>query len=124
MNSIAPFLIFYIGAALAGITRGWLRLFFMTLVPVLGAINLLAMPEGNVWELSLFDYQLTPVKVDRLSMLFGYLFHLATFIVLVFSFHVRDTLQHVAGLLYAGSALGAIFAGDLLSLFACLFSGS
>ena len=26
-------------------------------------------------------------------------------------------MQHVAGLLYAGSALGAIFAGDLLTLF-------
>ena len=117
MSNIAPFLIFYLGALLAGITRGRVRLLAMTLVPVLGAFNLFAMPQDHLWELALFDYQLTPVKVDRLSLLFGYLFHLATFIVLVFSFHVRDTLQHVAGLLYAGSAVGAIFAGDFLTLF-------
>ena len=31
--------------------------------------------------------------------------------------HVRDRTQQVAGLLYAGSALGAVFAGDLITLF-------
>lgn len=117
MSSVAPFLIFYLGGVLAAVTHGRLRLLAMMLVPVLGALNLSAMPEGTFWELSLLDYQLAPVKVDRLSLLFGYLFHLATFIALVFSFHVRDTLQHVAGLFYAGSAVGAIFAGDFLTLF-------
>jgi multicomponent Na+:H+ antiporter subunit D len=57
------------------------------------------------------------MRVDKLSLLFGYLFHLASFIAIVFALHVRDTTQQVAGLLYAGSALGAVFAGDLISLF-------
>lgn len=117
MSDIGPFLIFYIGAVLAGVLRGRVRLLAMLLVPIIGAANLLELPAGSVWAISLFDYELVPVKVDRLSLLFGYLFHLATFIALVFSFHIRDTLQHVAGLLYAGSAVGAVFAGDLLTLF-------
>jgi multicomponent Na+:H+ antiporter subunit D len=62
-------------------------------------------------------YQLEPVRVDKLSMMFGYLFHLAAFIAVVYALHVKDTLQHVAGLSYAASALGAVFAGDLLTLF-------
>jgi multicomponent Na+:H+ antiporter subunit D len=57
------------------------------------------------------------VRVDKLSLLFGYVFHLAAFIGLVFAWHVRDTLQHVAALTYAGSAVGAVFAGDLITLF-------
>ena len=89
----------------------------MLLVPIVGALNLLGMPQGTVWELRLFDYQLTPVVVDRLSLLFGYLFHLATFIALLYSLHLRDTLQQISGLLYVGSAVGAVFSGDLLSLF-------
>ncbi len=60
---------------------------------------------------------LEPLRVDRLSILFGYLFHIAAFLSVVFSLHLRDRLQHVAGLLYAGSALGAVFAGDYVSLF-------
>jgi multicomponent Na+:H+ antiporter subunit D len=57
------------------------------------------------------------MRVDKLSLLFGYLFHIASFIAVVYALHVRDTSQQVAGLLYAGSALGAVFAGDLITLF-------
>ena len=30
---------------------------------------------------------------------------------------MRDNIQHISGLLYVGSALGAVFSGDLISLF-------
>ncbi len=50
-------------------------------------------------------------------MLFAYLFCLASFIVTIFALQVNDTKQDVAGLVYAGSALGAVFSGDLLTLF-------
>jgi len=35
----------------------------------------------------------------------------------VYALHLEDNLQHVAGLIYAGSAIAAVFAGDLISLF-------
>ena len=65
----------------------------------------------------MLNYELTLVRVDRLSILFGYLFHLATFIGVIYSLHVKDTVQDVSGILYSGSALGAVFAGDLITLF-------
>ncbi len=117
MTSVAPFLIFFAGAALAAVTRGRPRAAVMLAVPLLGALNLWATVEGAHAQVALFDYTLTLVRVDRLSLLFGYLFHLAAFIAIVYSLHVRDTVQHAAGLLYAGSALGAVFAGDLITLF-------
>ena len=62
-------------------------------------------------------YELMPYRVDRLSLLFGYVFHIAAIIGVIFSLHVKDTMQHVSAVLYAGSALGAVFAGDLMTLF-------
>jgi len=116
-TSIAPFLIFYVGALLAALTRGPVRSAVMLAIPLVGAANLIGLDAGSPGTLSLFDYTLTWLRVDRLSLLFGYLFHLAAFIAIIFSLHLKDTTQHVSGLLYAGSAVGAVFAGDLITFF-------
>jgi len=117
MTSVAPFIVFYVGAVLVAVTRSWPRRAIMLSIPVVGAFNLFHLDGGPGLTWSLFDYTLMLVRVDRLSLLFGYLFHLAAFIAMIFSLHVRDTTQHVSGILYAGSALGAVFVGDLISLF-------
>lgn len=117
MSSFAPFLIFFFGALLVGITQGVARSTILIALPIVGAFNLYMMGQGIHLQVSLLDYQLTLVRADKLSMLFGYLFHLAAFIGIVFSLHLKDTTQHVSGVLYAGSALGAVFAGDLITLF-------
>ena len=57
------------------------------------------------------------LRIDRLSMVFGTIFHIAAFINVIYALHVKDDTQHVAGLIYVGSAIGAVFAGDLISLF-------
>ena len=57
------------------------------------------------------------MRVDRLSRLFGYLFHIGALLGIVFALHVRDRFEIVGALVYAGSALGAVFAGDLVTLF-------
>jgi len=116
-TSLAPFLIFLAGGILVAITRGVSRSVILLAIPILGALNLYTMGEGLYYQISLLNYELTLVRVDRLSTLFGYLFHLAAFLGVIYSLHVKDTVQDVAGILYAGSALGAVFAGDLLTLF-------
>ena len=117
IGDLPPFVLFVLGALLVPFFRGWSRLALLCLIPVAGAFNLFHMDEGTTWNLTLFSYELTPLRIDRLSLLFGYLFHLAAFLGIVFSLHVKDTSQHVVGLLYAGSAIGAVFAGDLITLF-------
>jgi multicomponent Na+:H+ antiporter subunit D len=44
------------------------------------------------------------------------IFLIAALLGVIYALHVQDTLQHVAALVYAGSALGAVFAGDLVTL--------
>ncbi|MEX0853396.1 MAG: Na(+)/H(+) antiporter subunit D [Bauldia sp.] len=117
MTSLPPFVVFFAGALLAVLTRGRARAAVLLAVPIVGAVNLAALAEGSGFEVQLLDYTLVLLRVDRLSFLFGLLFHLAAFLGIVFSLHVRDRVQEVATLLYAGAALGAVFAGDLITLF-------
>ena len=120
-SGLPPFLVFFAGAALAGATRGTVRKALLVLVPVLGAVNVAGVEAGDQLRMQLMGYALQPVRVDELSLLFGYLFHLAAFIAVVYSLHLKKgdsaTLQHVSAMVYAGSALGAVFAGDFISLF-------
>ena len=117
MLELPPFVPFFIGALIAAVTRGPLRNVVMVAIPIAGAWHLWMEPEGIHIQFAFLEYQLVPYRVDRLSLMFGYVFHIAAFIAIIYSLHVRDTLQQVAAMLYAGSGLGAIFAGDLLSLF-------
>ena len=114
---LPPFVPFYIGALIVLVSRGILRAAIMLAIPVLSAIHLWMVPEGVHLQLAFLDYQLIPYRVDKLSLMFGYVFHIAAFIGVVYSLHVRDTVQQVAAMLYAGSGIGAVFAGDLLTLF-------
>jgi multicomponent Na+:H+ antiporter subunit D len=117
MGSVAPFLIFFVAGALVGVVRPWLRNVIMLGTPILGAANLYMMPSDVSLAIPLLDFTVELLRVDRLSTIFGYLFHLAAFLGIIFSLHVQDRVQHVSGMLYAGSALGAVFAGDLITLF-------
>jgi len=114
---LPPFLPLLVGALAALFLRGHLRNGVMLLAPVWGALQLAGLEPGIYWTMDFIGYQLEPIRVDKLSIMFGYLFHLAAFICVVYALHIKDTTQHVAGLSYAASAVGAVFAGDLLTLF-------
>jgi len=112
-----PALPLLIGAVLVAFSRGPVRALVMLAAPLAGAWGVYQLEPGTVIEFQMMGLQLTPVRVDALSILFGYLFHLAAFIGVIYSLHLKDPVQDVAALAYAGSAVGAVFAGDLLTLF-------
>ncbi len=110
-------LVFLIGAALLPLIRGRLRAAWTMLLPLLAFAQLLSLQHGVHAQVELFGQTLVLMRVDRLSLLFGYVFTLAALLNALYAAHVKDTLQHVAGLVYAGSTIGAVFAGDLMTLF-------
>jgi multicomponent Na+:H+ antiporter subunit D len=89
----------------------------MVLLPTLALIDCILMTPGIHGEVSFLGHELVFGRVDRLSLVFSYVFALFTIIAMVYALHVEDSAQHVAALTYAGAALGATFAGDFLSLF-------
>ena len=115
--NLPPFAVFLTAALLVAMTPARLHKGLLLLAPVIAGLQLLSVPEGHVLAIRVLDYELIPYRVDRLSLLFAYIFTLAAFIGIVFSLHLRGRTQHVAGLVYAGSALGAVLAGDLISVF-------
>ena len=117
IEHIPPAIILILGALLIPLFRGPLKAGYMLLLPVLSLWHLWSIPPGEYWQLTLFDYSLTMLRIDRLSLVFGTIFHIAAFINVIYALHVKDDTQHVAGLIYVGSAIGAVFAGDLISLF-------
>ncbi len=117
IDSLPPGLILVLGALLVPFLRGKVQASWMLVLPCLAFYQLLRIPADYSMTVTFFDYTLTWVRVDKLSLLFGYIFCIAAFIGVLYSFHLRDTVQNVAVLIYAGSALGAVFAGDLITLF-------
>lgn len=111
---------------------GWLMMIGGLLLPLLGkrlaawgALALAAIsltlfwntPLGVYGSLDLFGLTLDPVRIDRFSFLFGLVFHLAAVMSAIYALHVTDVKQHVAGMIYAGGAIAAACAGDLVTLF-------
>ena len=110
--------LFFAGAALLFVLpKGAARAALLLVVPILAAFVVWSLPEGNLWTARLFGLELEFTRVDRLSRIFALIFTLAAFLGNLYAWHVRDTVQQVAALLYAGSAIGAVFAGDLITLF-------
>jgi multicomponent Na+:H+ antiporter subunit D len=118
MTNLIPLpLIFIAGALLIPLIKGKLKSAYMLLLPIATFITLVEMPEGKYWIVHVLDYDLIFGRVDKLSMVFGYIFTLISFIGVLFALKVKDDLQHMSAFIYAGSALGVTFAGDFFSLY-------
>ena len=114
---VPPAAIFIVGALFIPLFRGRLRQLYLLAIPVVAFFNVLYMQEGVYWIHHFMEYDLTLGRVDLLSKCFGYVFVIAAFCMTLYALHVKETGQHVAAFIYVGSALGVVFAGDLLTLF-------
>lgn len=84
---------------------------------ILVSFNLFGDIPFTSWNIHFLDYDLVLCKVDRLSMIFAYAFTIVTICANIYSYHVKKDLEHIPAMLYFGSTLGMIFAGDLFTLF-------
>ena len=117
INMLPPAFIFLAGALLLPLLKGRLKSAYLLTLPVVAGLNLMLLPHGSSWTTMFLDYTLIFCRVDRLSLAFGYVFILITFIGILYALHLKDNLQHMAALSYAGGALGVTFAGDLFTLY-------
>ena len=117
MLSLPPFFIFVAGAALICLLPQRWQGRSSLIITIAALLNFLSISQGVYWEVAILDYKLTLGRVDTLGYLFCLLFHIAAVIAALFAVHVRDPIQNISALLYAGGAVGATLAGDLISLF-------
>jgi len=118
MNSMMPpAFIFILGALLIPFLGGRTKAAYMLALPIVAFIVLLNLSLGNTWIVDFWGYELIMGRVDKLSLVFSYAFTIMAFLGILFALQVKDNLQHVAGIIYAGSTLGVVLAGDFLSLY-------
>ena len=109
MMGLPPGAILLLGAFLVPLLKGRARQALLLLLPILSLAHTWMLPEGST-TLEMMGYTLEPVRVDALSRIFGVVFHIAALVASIYSLHVKDRVQHMAGLAYAGSAIAAAFA--------------
>ena len=114
---IPPGLLLILGALLVPLLPGAWRKAYMLILPLAGLWALAGAENGVFYSFTFFTYEIVPVRIDGLSLVFGYIFHIAAILSVVFAWHNDDTVEQMAGLAYAGSGIGAVFAGDLITLF-------
>ncbi|MBU0673841.1 MAG: Na(+)/H(+) antiporter subunit D [Proteobacteria bacterium] len=117
-NAIPPAAVFIIGGLLIPLFKGKARALWMLFLPVAGFVLLLYTPVDTVLDCKFLDMELTLFRADRLSLLFGYIFHIISLITVIYILNFKETTEFVAGFVYAGAAIGAVFAGDLFTFFA------
>jgi multicomponent Na+:H+ antiporter subunit D len=117
MTNIHPALLLIFGALLVPFLKGKAKNFFVIALPAAAFYLISTLEPSTSWQVHFFGYDLTLLRIDRLSKIFGYIFTLNAFAAFIYAFYLKDNAQHISALFYIGSALGAVFAGDLVSFY-------
>ena len=117
IKAVPPALIFILGAMLIPLLKGKLKQAYILLVPTVAFLDIIHLNQGTSWVYHFLGYELIFCKVDRLSLVVGYIFVIIGFLAILYCLHIKEDGQHIAAFLYVGSSLGVVFAGDYFSLF-------
>jgi len=117
MTDIHPGILLICGALLVPFFKGQAKSWFVLALPAAAFYLISTLEPSTSWQVHFFGYDLTFLRVDRLSKIFGYIFTLNAFAAFIYAFYLKDNAQHISALFYIGSALGAVFAGDLISFY-------
>jgi len=117
IEGLNPALILIVGALFIPLLPLAIRRAYVVALPLISMLQLVLHPSGSFAEVALFDLTLQTFRIDGLSFVFGLIFHIAAVLGVIYALHDDDPIHPTAGLIYAGAAIGAALAGDLLTLF-------
>ena len=111
-----PGLLVVAGGLSLALLRGRARDAVALGAPLAALALVLHAPQGAAWSGHLLGLDVVPLAYDRLSRLFAIVFALMAFGGALYGLRQPSRLELPAALVYAGSAIGAVLAGDLLTL--------
>lgn len=112
-----PGLLIMLGGLLAPLLPRALQGPWLLAIPAAGLALLLNLPQGSAGVMHMAGLELTTLRLDHLSFVWAVIFHIAAFLAGLYAWHVRDRIQGASSLIYAGAGIGAVLAGDLVTLF-------
>ena len=87
------------------------------LLAIAGSAFSLTAGAGQNLTVALLGFEMMLYRADHLSLPFAIVFHIAAVLNVFYGWHEKRATDHVAGLAYAGAAIAALHAGDLITLF-------
>lgn len=117
IEGLNPAFLLILGALLVPILGRGPRAIYLLALPILALVQLWTLPYGEQGFIHLAGLDLTTLRLDHLSFIFAAVFLVATILSVIYALHLRDKVQDVATLMYAGAAVGVVLAGDLVTLF-------
>ena len=114
---INPALLLIFGALPIAFLQRPLRQIYLLALPIVAFALALGIEDGSYGHIKVFDYTLETLRMDGLSRVFMIIFLIATFLGTLYALNDDDPVQQTSGMIYAGAAVGAVLAGDLISLF-------
>jgi len=125
-TAVPPFLIFLVGAPLVLLLKGKLRQIGLITLGGLALLNTILLPGGYFsqsaatglmqWNIPFISYTLVLLRVDSLSYMVGLIFAIITFLAILYAAVIAAPRLQLYALLYAGAAMGVVFAGDWITL--------
>ena len=119
LNGIPPGFILILGAIVLLLLPATARKAGAIGLAALGFLAISQLEDGSRLFPTLLGFKLTLLRVDPTSKAFGYIFTLCAFAAFIFSWHEKSRTENTAALVYIGSALGVVFAGDLITWYVC-----
>ena len=118
MYSFPPVAIMVVAAVIVALTPlSIVRKAIAVGAPLLVLAHLIwGLEAGDSWSFTWLTLELEPLRADKLSLVFGYVFAIAAALGGIYAWHLNDRYQQAAALGYAGTSIGVVFAGDLLTL--------
>lgn len=114
---VPPALALIIGAIALAFAPNRLRSFVVLAAP-LAALMLVWLAADGTWTVAGYaGYDLVLMRSDKLSRWFGTVFAIMAFAGGLYGLQRMSRTEACAAMVYAGGALGVVFAGDLLTLF-------
>jgi multicomponent Na+:H+ antiporter subunit D len=117
MTELHPGLLLIAGASFFPILRGRMVNLYALGISLLSLLVVASLRDGIYLRISFLDQNIELLRVDKLSKAFAYVFCINLLAVELFAFSIRDRYCHGITAAYAGSSLGAVFAGDLISFY-------
>lgn len=116
MLETPPALILLVAAILLPLLPAVLRSAVTVATPLAALALLVQMERGATVTAPFAGFELVLLQVSNLNFVFGVIFLLISAAAALYAWHVRDTGQQVAAMLYGAGAVGVTFAGDYLTL--------
>lgn len=115
---MTPGLALIAAGLLLPLMNGRLRSAWLIAAPLVTLLLIWQLPDGYSFTTSFLGYELQPVRNDKLARLFATVFVIMALAGGLFALNQPRNLELGAAYVYAGAAIGAAFAGDLITLFA------